>query len=317
MLKRGFEFWLTTRGLAPGTISDTVRRIAYLERHGALTPKGFESFVVANRSRYTNNSLNIYLKALKNYGKYTRSQALVSLKLMPRNSSPRQSLSLEELTRFLAVVVPHNHGSSGKCDYALMFRTLALTGARPGELLKLTHDDISFSEGCLYLVDTKTRDTRKVPLPSKLLEDIGRIKTKRLFPTCPQSYGPAFHYRLKKAGINRPNISPYSLRHTAITLLLQQPNSNLFDVQNLVGHKSADTTAIYYHSCLERIKKVVQSHPLISSGLTSVERARLVCDTIRAMGVDLEPTTRALKDDSIEIKLNIPPPKSGKPHADA
>ena len=306
----GFEFWLTARGLAPVTISDTVKRIAFLERHGALTPKGFERFLVANRNRYTNNSLNIYLKALKNYGKYTRLQALVSLKLLPRNSSPRQSLSLTELTRFLAVRTPHKRIRDA--NYGLFFRIMALTGARPGEIARLREKNVSRAEGCLYLVDTKTHDTRKVPLPSDILY---QIKGDPPFPVSPQGWFLAFHYRLKKAGILRPNLTPYSLRHTAITLLLQQPNSNLFDVQNLVGHKSASTTAIYYHSCLERIKRVVQSHPLISNGLSPLERARIITDTIRTFGIDLNPTLHTLKDDSIEIKLNIPPPKSGKPHS--
>jgi len=294
----GFEFWLTVRGLAPRTISDTVKRVVYLNNHGALTPKGFERFLVANRSRYTNNSLNIYLKALKNYGKYTRSEELVSLKLLPRNSSPRQSLSLDELSRFLAIKTRYKYIDT-------FFLVCALTGARMGEIAKLRESNISRAEGCLYLVDTKTHDTRKVPLPVDVL---AKIKGDPPFPLTASGWGEAFHYRLNKAGINRPNLTPYSLRHTAITLLLQSPNSNLFDIQNLVGHKSPATTAIYYHSCLERIKRVVQSHPLLSNGLAPLERARLITDTIRSFGIDLNPTV--IKNGrEVKIILIIPTPQ--------
>lgn len=310
MNNTGFEFWLTARGLAPRTITDTVDRVVYLDKRNALTRAGFERFLVANRSRYTNNTINVYLKALKNYGKYTRSQEIVSLKLLPKNSSPRQTLSLEELSRFLTVEMPHRRICD--CNYGLFFRICALTGARPGEIAKLTQANVSRAEGCLYLVDTKTHDTRKVPLPPEVID---QIKGDPPFKTTPQGWYAAFHYRLKKSGIKRGNLTPYTLRRTAITLLLQQPNSNLFDVQILVGHKNAATTQIYYHSCLERIKRVVQSHPLIANNLNPLERSRLITDTIRTFGVDLNPTTQILKDHSIEIKLNIPPPKSGKPHS--
>jgi integrase len=309
----GFKFYLTARGLSPRTITDYAWRIEHLEKLNAITNDGFERFVVKNRARLTNNTINCYLKPLKHFFRYKGFGEFTRLKLMPRNSSPRQSLSLDELSRFLAVTMPHRRIDS--CDYQLMFEIMCLAGCRPGELIKLTQNDISYAEGCIYLVDTKTHDTRKIPLPKEIMDRISQIRTERLFKTSPQAYGPAFHYRLKKAGINRPNLTPYSLRHTAITLLLQQPNSNLFDVQNLVGHKSANTTAIYYHSCLERIKRVVQSHPLISNGLTPLERARIITDTIRTFGLDLNPSIETLKDHSIEIKLNIPPPKSGKPHS--
>jgi integrase len=294
-----FQYWLTARGLAPLTISDTLKRIDYLKRNSALTKEGFTRFIVSNRARLTNNTINVYLKALKNYGKYTRDEAILTLKLLPQNSSPRQSLSVDELSRFLSITVPHRRKEM--VDYGLFFKLIAFCGMRPAELAKLTTDDVSFAEGCLYLVDTKTHDTRKVPIPEAIRGELEAYchTHHRLFKTCAQQWGEAFHYRLKKAGINRPHITPYSLRHTAITLLLQQPNSNLFDIQSLVGHKDANTTAIYYHSCLERIKKVVQGHPLLSQSMSVEERARLVSDTIRALGISYEPLTQTTSEGCI------------------
>lgn len=309
-----FEYWLIARGLSQTTVSDAVTRIEYLGRSRALSKKGFESFIVSKRNSCTNNTFNVYLKALKLYGKYTRDKQIETLKLLPRNSSPRSSLTAEELSRFLSTTVPHSNAE--KCNYGLFYKLLAICGMRPHELVKLKRRDISFSEGCLYLIDTKTHDTRKVPVPKDLLDDLSKIKTSPLFPTNASQWGSAFHRRLKLAGIERRNLTPYSLRHTAITLLLQQPNSNLYDVQTLVGHKSASTTQIYYHSCLDRIKRLVNSHPLINNNLSTEERARLVCDLIRSMSIHYNPTLITHKNHTIEIRLLVrPPPQNGKPRS--
>jgi len=309
-----FEYWLTARGLSSTTISDAVTRIQYLSRSRALSKSGFEQFVVTKRKTCTNNTINVYLKALKLYGKYTRDEAIETLKLLPKNSGPRSTLSADELSRFLNVTVPHSNAS--KCNYGLFFKLLAYCGMRPHELAILTRENVSFAEACLYLVDTKTHDTRKVPIPESLLEELTHIHHDPLFPTNTSAWGRAFHYRLELAGIERRTLTPYSLRRTAITLLLQQPNSNLFDVQNLVGHRDANTTARYYSICLDRIKRLVNSHPLLNHDLPTLERARFLCDLIRSVSIHYNPTLITHKNHTVEIRLLVrPPPKNGNPHA--
>jgi integrase/recombinase XerC len=59
----------------------------------------------------------------------------------------------------------------------------------------------------------------------------------------------AFNARLKLAceRARAPVISAHPLRHTAATLLLNEREANLRDVQTLLGHKSLATTARYTH----------------------------------------------------------------------
>ena len=70
----------------------------------------------------------------------------------------------------------------------------------------------------------------------------------------------AFNGRLKRACIRAgvPVISAHSLRHTAATLLLNERDATLRDVQSLLGHKSLATTARYTHVDHRRLRGVVE-----------------------------------------------------------
>ena len=69
----------------------------------------------------------------------------------------------------------------------------------------------------------------------------------------------AFNIRLsnacREAGV--PLISAHCLRHTAATLLLNEREKNLREVQTLLGHKSLATTARYTHVDRQRLRNVV------------------------------------------------------------
>jgi integrase len=237
------------------------------------------------------------------WGKCFSINHLQCLKLAPRNAGARATLTIDELRRFLAVTIPHRRYRL--CNYELFFKLLALTGCRPGELVKLQPKHISWAEGCLYFVDTKTHDTRKVPIPENCFSELQKEVNKHqnfIFPTTPQQWGVAYHYRLSLCNIDRPLLSTYSLRHTYITLQLQNPGVNLFDVQSVVGHKSSQTTQQYYHLCLDRLKRVINSHPLIKSSVES--KVRLIGDFIRSMGIEYEPIQKKVHG-GISITLFI------------
>jgi site-specific recombinase XerD len=69
----------------------------------------------------------------------------------------------------------------------------------------------------------------------------------------------AFNARIKLAceRARVPIISAHPLRHTAATLLLNQCDANLRDVQVLLGHKSLVTTARYKHVDCEGLRLLV------------------------------------------------------------
>ena len=69
----------------------------------------------------------------------------------------------------------------------------------------------------------------------------------------------AFNRRLKVAcqGVHAPVITAHGLRHSAATLLLNDRNRNLREIQELLRHKNLATTARYTHVDRERLKGVV------------------------------------------------------------
>lgn len=69
----------------------------------------------------------------------------------------------------------------------------------------------------------------------------------------------AFNRRLAAAckAVGAPVISAHGLRHSAATLLLNERDRNLKEIQELLRHKNLSTTARYTHVDRERLKSVM------------------------------------------------------------
>jgi len=129
----------------------------------------------------------------------------------------------------------------------LMLKILAFTGIRRSELVALRCRDIR--QGYLFVNSGKGEKDRVVPLIRELESEIPQyIHTHALrpgdllFPIKPRRlYDVVKGYALK-AGVT--DITPHSLRHCFATWLLEK-GADLPSVQQLLGHESLKTTAIY------------------------------------------------------------------------
>jgi len=213
-------------------------------------------------------------------------------------------MSDAEIEAFLSLPPPTN-GERVKNNYAvwtLFFKILAYSGMRPGEVAHLAIDRVDFGRQVFVLEDTKTNTPRYVPIAPALLSDLtDHIKTltgDKLFPSTrggkfrqngvvnDVDWGYNFHSRIKRLGIKRKNLRPYSLRPSFITRMLDE-DVNIFKVQKIVGHRQISTTAHYTHLTTKDITRAINKDPLSRASLPYYERLKLFREGTRKLLEDL------------------------------
>lgn len=158
-------------------------------------------------------------------------------------------------------------------DFAL-FEIIYSSGLRRSEAVRLNVGDVDFSSGMLRVFGKGSRE-RMVPVGEKALDALGEYLSSR--PVSPDLTAPLFlnarGERLSDAGValilekmaRRARLSrklnPHELRHSFATHLLDN-GCDLRSVQEMLGHKNLETTEIYTHVSMERLKKVYnKAHP--------------------------------------------------------
>lgn len=242
----------------------------------------------------------------------------------------KATMSDEEIEQFLNIPAKR-HGEKEIRNHAvwtLFFSIMAYTGMRPGEVAHLTIDAVDFGRGVFVLNDTKTNDSRVVPIPPNIEVQVrsyidglpGKFlfastrggKSLRgsdgtVFDSVDWFYN--FHTRIKRLGIRRVNLTVYSLRHSLITRLLEE-DVNLFKVQKIVGHKRVETTALYTHLTTKDIKLALNKHPIIRAHLDPKSKLHALVEVFHHMfdqDRGFEKTVEE-KDDEVVIRIKIKSP---------
>jgi integrase len=145
---------------------------------------------------------------------------------------------------------------------------LLLTGARPGELLRLKWDEVDFDARRINLGGSKTGDAdpRAVtgiaitPPVAEVLRGVKRVEkndhvfASRRTPGEPlNDYRHAWRRLVKAAGITGKDAVAYTSRHTIGTLAASTLPLNV--VSGLLGHASAQTTKRYAHDHADAISR--------------------------------------------------------------
>jgi len=142
---------------------------------------------------------------------------------------------------------------------------------RRGEILSLKWDQVR--NGFIYLIKTKTKEQRQIPINDELASVFKSIRRK-------QPLGTEFVFTYKdkpvknikrsfKATLNRAEILDFrfhDLRHTFASQVIMKGGS-LKDIQELLGHKTTTMTLRYSHLTQEHKRNVVN----LLNGLTSDE----------------------------------------------
>jgi integrase/recombinase XerD len=188
---------------------------------------------------------------------------------------PRAIINQEQARRLMAHPDPHtNRGKRSRAILELLYGT----GLRVGECERLDLADANLGQGVLFVRDGKGRKDRVVPLlgraadalelylrdarplllhdphePALFLTRHGtRVRAKAM------RYLVRMHAR--RAEIPQP-LSPHQLRHACATHLLQR-GADVRHVQQLLGHASLDSTAIYTQVApVDLAQAVDRAHP--------------------------------------------------------
>jgi integrase/recombinase XerD len=175
-----------------------------------------------------------------------------SMPAIPRGIAPDQVRRLlSQIDRRTAV---------GRRDYAILL-LLARLGLRSGEVTLLELEDIDWNAGCLS-VHGKSGCRTQLPLPQDVGEAIvaylrhgrARCASRRVFLRAKApirgfatqaAVGSIVRHAILRAGIQAPTTGAHQFRHGLATQMLRQ-GASLAQIGELLGHKSPETTKIYY-----------------------------------------------------------------------
>ena len=164
-------------------------------------------------------------------------------------------LSDAELASFMSAVRARRGHRNHERDKAF-FELLSVTGLRPSEAIGLVMSDLHLAGKQPWIRVRRLKKRREsfdeLVIPDTLAgalrryaETIGNDPSGRLFALRQRSAQRVFHYYARVAGITRKT-HLYMLRHTAATRVYRATH-DIELVRALLGHDSADTTAIYAH----------------------------------------------------------------------
>jgi integrase/recombinase XerC len=250
----------------------------------ALTPRDLRDFVIEAQRRVDRrpvhnpaSGLRAFYKYWLRHGKVTRNP-FVGVPL-PRLEKRLPKFLTEEQMRLLLdgparLLENEAIDPFTACRDRLVMELLYGAGLRVSELAALNHGDIDLASGVARVLG-KGRKERLCPLGKVALAVLKQFKTAHARDASPPApvVVTAKHERmpvrqvqlllkryLALAGLPL-DISPHKLRHSYATHLLNA-GADLRLVQELLGHASLNTTQIYTHVSVARLKEIYQkAHP--------------------------------------------------------
>jgi integrase len=161
---------------------------------------------------------------------------------------------------------------------AVLVELLLITGARVGEFLALLWRDIAPTE--IRFLNTKNGRTRRVEitpriralldsLPKRHAHVFANNRTRELYRNIRKVFGRA----LLRARIRTGDVTPHTLRHTAITRLLSSGVDD-FTVMELVGHLTRRMLERYTHPATARKQATLETFDaVLADGAAVAEHA--------------------------------------------
>lgn len=275
-----FRYFLLRKGLKPASIELYIKLL--LPLHDKPIPEiqdHIKHLAIKGRSF---SHINNIIGALRQYGEFSGIEELAKLDFFPKQPTKlRATMTDKQIEDFLALPRPPKAEPYEYERWTLFFAILAYTGMRASECANLKWHDILIPQGKIAIQDSKTPSgIRFAPISTPLLGFISTFEKKYAVGHCGVSsayifgsrtlpnkvyrsgeWSACFHARRRRLGINTPNLSTHSLRHSFITRWISASVS-LPTVMKAVGHTRPETTLGYTHLVTADVEKAMLSDPL-------------------------------------------------------
>jgi len=228
------QFLATITGLSPNTqraYKQTLWQLQSRIEGSEPTPEEILKFL----NPYPTATLHRHKAAIKAYLEFTGRDWPFS----KRQFTPRR----RHIPRYVSSSVVEAMASVADLEDDSMFVTTLFTlGCRISELLRIHPGDIT-PDGVRML--TKGGDEKLKPITEDFYRKISNYARGKRGYLFPQSYS-YYYKKLKELGakVGHPEMSPHVLRHARAVDLLRKKMPLPF-VQQMLGHASINTTAIY------------------------------------------------------------------------
>lgn len=296
------EFFLyleAERGCSPLTVqayrSDIQRFVAFLDESGVnpqvanVEPHLLRQFLLAmKRDGLAASTRARRLYALRSLWDFLERSEMVATNPCRTVSAPKSGerlpeyLTPDECEALLDATGDQYYDSLATRDRAAL-TILIYTGLRRHELIGLELADIDLEEGTLRVRRGKGDKSRLLPLVEEAQQAIRewldcrpRVSHDRLLtgrdgrPLGVHGLNLLFRRALTKAGLARKGVTLHTLRHSFATMLLHR-QVDLISLQRLLGHASIESTAIYLHVDMTRLREAVAAHPMHGALRTAAE----------------------------------------------
>lgn len=247
-----------------------------------LEAEGLKAYIKQIQEQYSRPTVARKISAIRSFYKYLRREQLIDedpSKLVRGPKLTRKLPSCLDREEVVRLLLAPDMSVLGVRDRALM-EVLYATGMRVSELCSLRVQD--YNEEAMEMRVTGKGGKERVVLLNQSANAWLRKYLHEFWPKLaggriPQPDSPLFVSRqatrlssrsvhrvvlkyAKKARISKP-ITPHTLRHTFATHLLEG-GADLRVVQDLLGHTTINTTQIYTHVSLERLRRIYSdTHP--------------------------------------------------------
>jgi len=278
----------TERNLSSNTIQSYQRDLEkYSQKIGSLIAideideKVIQEFLNNERKGLSESSVSRLIASMRGFHKFLIQEGMALnnpaqyLSVGSKALRLPKTLSVEVVT---SVIESLDSTSPNSIRDKLIFEFLYGTGARISELVNTDLDDIDIDSNVVKIRFGKGSKQRIVPLGKSLkvaIENyLSRCRNSLVNVKKPSS---ALILNAKGNRLSRQSIweavnkvaldnkiddlSPHSLRHAFATHLLEG-GADVRVVQELLGHSSVNTTQIYTHITVERLREVFsETHP--------------------------------------------------------